>query len=80
MILCIEDTDQTRFVEELKEEYLIDALNWCGIDLDESVVDGGDFGPYRQSERKEIYFLMLTVGERWFYIIILILQKILQCK
>ena len=50
--LRVEDTDQTRFVE--KEEYLIDA-KWCGIDLDESVVDGGEFGPYRQSERKEIY-------------------------
>ena len=54
MILRIEDTDQNRFVEGA-EEYLIDALKWCGIDLDESVVDGGEFGPYRQSERKEIY-------------------------
>ena len=54
MILRIEDTDQTRFVEGA-EEYLIDALKWCGIDLDESVVDGGEFGPYRQSERKENY-------------------------
>ncbi len=54
MILRIEDTDQTRFVEGA-EEYLIDALKWCGIDLDESVVDGGEFGPYRQSERKEMY-------------------------
>ena len=54
MILRIEDTDQTRFVEGA-EEYLVDALKWCGIDLDESVVDGGGFGPYRQSERKEIY-------------------------
>ena len=54
MILRIEDTDQTRFVEGA-EEYLIDALKWCGIDLDESVVDGGEFGPYRQSQRKEIY-------------------------
>ena len=54
MILRIEDTDQTRFVEGA-EEYLIDALKWCGIDLDESVVDGGDFGPYRQSLRKAMY-------------------------
>ena len=37
MILRIEDTDQSRFVEGA-EEYLIDALKWCGIDLDESVV------------------------------------------
>ena len=55
MILRIEDTDQTRFVEGA-EEYLIDALKWCGIKLDESVVDGGKYGPYRQSERKESYF------------------------
>ena len=55
MILRIEDTDQARFVEGA-EEYLIDALKWCGIKLDESVVDGGKYGPYRQSERKESYF------------------------
>ena len=54
MILRIEDTDQNRLVDGA-EEYLIDALKWCGIKLDESVVDGGDFGPYRQSDRKEIY-------------------------
>ncbi|MEC7864227.1 MAG: glutamate--tRNA ligase [Bacteroidota bacterium] len=54
MILRIEDTDQARFVEGA-EEYLIDALKWCGIELDESVVDGGAFGPYKQSERKPIY-------------------------
>ena len=54
VILRIEDTDQNRFVEGA-EEYLIDALKWCGIELDESVVDGGEFGPYRQSERKEMY-------------------------
>ena len=41
MILRIEDTDPTRFVLGA-EEYLIDALKWCGIELDESVVDGGD--------------------------------------
>jgi glutamyl-tRNA synthetase len=54
MILRIEDTDQARLVEGA-EEYLIDALKWCGIELDESVVDGGDFGPYKQSERRAIY-------------------------
>ena len=54
MILRIEDTDQTRFVSGA-EEYLIDALKWCGIELDESVVDGGEFGPYKQSERKAMY-------------------------
>ena len=54
IILRIEDTDQTRFVEGA-EEYLIDSLSWCGINFDESIIDGGDFGPYRQSERKKIY-------------------------
>jgi glutamyl-tRNA synthetase len=54
MILRIEDTDQARFVEGA-EDYLIDALKWCSIELDESVIHGGDFGPYKQSERKEIY-------------------------
>ena len=55
MILRIEDTDQARFVDGA-EEYLIDALKWCGIHLDESVVDGGKYGPYRQSERKKNYY------------------------
>ena len=54
MILRIEDTDQSRLVEGA-EEYLIDALKWCGIEIDESVVHGGNFGPYKQSERKELY-------------------------
>jgi len=54
MILRIEDTDQARLVEGA-EQYIIDSLKWCGIKLDESVVDGGDFGPYKQSERKNIY-------------------------
>ena len=54
MILRIEDTDQKRFVKGA-EQYIIDSLKWCGIKLDESVVHGGDFGPYKQSERKNIY-------------------------
>ena len=54
MILRIEDTDQTRFVEGA-EQYIINSLKWCGIEFDESVVAGGEFGPYRQSERKAIY-------------------------
>lgn len=53
-ILRIEDTDQSRFVEGA-EQYIYDCLKWCGLDPDESPVHGGDFGPYRQSERKEIY-------------------------
>ena len=54
MILRVEDTDQTRFVKGA-EEYIIDALAWCGIEFDESIIAGGDFGPYRQSDRKELY-------------------------
>ena len=48
MILRIEDTDQARFVKGA-EQYIIDSLKWCGIEFDESIVDGGDFGPYKQS-------------------------------
>ena len=54
MILRIEDTDQARYVEGA-EKYLIDSLKWCGIEIDESVTEGGNFGPYRQSERKKLY-------------------------
>jgi glutamyl-tRNA synthetase len=50
-IVRIEDTDQTRFVEGA-EQYIFDCLKWCGIEPDESPLHGGDFGPYRQSERK----------------------------
>lgn len=51
-ILRIEDTDQTRYVEGA-ERYIIEALNWLGLDFDESPEKGGSFGPYRQSERKK---------------------------
>ena len=60
-ILRIEDTDQTRYVANA-EQYIIDALEWCGIPFDEGPAPvgsneskSGDFGPYRQSERKELY-------------------------
>lgn len=53
-IVRVEDTDQTRFVEGA-EEYVMDALKWCGIEPDESPVHGGEFGPYRQSDRKAMY-------------------------
>ena len=53
-ILRVEDTDQTRFVEGA-EEYIVSCLEWCGISPDESPLKGGDFGPYRQSERKATY-------------------------
>ena len=53
-ILRIEDTDQTRFVKGA-EQYIIESLEWCGIKIDESEKVGGDFGPYKQSLRKDIY-------------------------
>lgn len=53
-ILRIEDTDRTRFVEGA-EEYIYETLSWCGLSPDESPAVGGPYGPYRQSERKEVY-------------------------
>ena len=53
-ILRIEDTDQNRKVEKA-ETYIIEALNWSGLQPDESPVTPGAVGPYRQSERKDIY-------------------------
>lgn len=54
MILRIEDTDSRRFVPGA-EEYINEALHWLGISFDEGVREGGNYGPYKQSERKEIY-------------------------
>jgi glutamyl-tRNA synthetase len=53
-LIRIEDTDQTRFVPGA-QDYIMDALNWCGIMPTEGPGLGGDFGPYVQSERKEMY-------------------------
>lgn len=53
-VLRIEDTDQARYVEGA-EKYIINSLAWLGLRFDESPESGGDFGPYRQSERKELY-------------------------
>ena len=53
-VLRIEDTDQTRYVPGA-EEYINECLKWCGLMPDEGVQAGGAYGPYRQSERKEIY-------------------------
>lgn len=53
-ILRIEDTDKARYIEGA-EEYIIESLEWCGIKVDEGIVEGGNYGPYRQSDRKEIY-------------------------
>lgn len=53
-ILRIEDTDQTRFVEGA-EENIVDICRWAGMEFDESPEKGGPYGPYRQSERTELY-------------------------
>ena len=54
MILRIEDTDSTRLVPGA-EDYINEALNWLGIGIDEGVRQGGAYGPYKQSERRDIY-------------------------
>jgi glutamyl-tRNA synthetase len=53
-ILRIEDTDQNRYVVDA-ENYIVKSLNWLNIPFDEGPNIGGDYGPYRQSERKDIY-------------------------
>tara|TARA_R110000787_G_scaffold284614_1_gene398552 strand:- start:8972 stop:10498 length:1527 start_codon:yes stop_codon:yes gene_type:complete len=53
-VLRIEDTDQNRYVEGA-EDYIVEALNWLNITVDEGIGKGGEFGPYRQSERKGMY-------------------------
>ena len=53
-ILRIEDTDQSRFVEGAEEE-LMAGLRWLGLEWDEGPDVGGEYGPYRQTERREIY-------------------------
>ena len=53
-VFRIEDTDTNRFVPGA-EEYIIEAFNWLGIKFDEGVSFGGNYGPYRQSERRDIY-------------------------
>jgi glutamyl-tRNA synthetase len=53
-LLRIEDTDQNRYVEDAEED-IIDALSWTGLSYDEGPEVGGDYGPYRQSERSDLY-------------------------
>ena len=54
MILRIEDTDSRRFVPGA-EEYINESLAWLGIGIDEGVREGGNYGPYKQSQRRDIY-------------------------
>ncbi|MBW6533383.1 MAG: glutamate--tRNA ligase [Mariniphaga sp.] len=68
-ILRIEDTDQNRFVQGA-EEYIAESLKWCGLHPDEGPGMGGNFGPYRQSERKHLYkkYADQLVKSGWAYI------------
>ena len=68
MILRIEDTDQTRFVPGA-EDYIIEALDWLGIKFDEGVHIGGNYGPYRQSDRKPMYrkYAEQLINDGWAY-------------
>ena len=50
----LEDTDQSRFVPGA-EDYIVESLKWCGIEIDEGISADGPHGPYRQSERKAMY-------------------------
>ena len=59
LVFRIEDTDSTRFVPGA-EEYIIESFRWLGIKFDEGVGIGGPHGPYRQSERREIYKQYVT--------------------
>lgn len=54
LIFRLEDTDSQRFVPGA-EEYILESFKWLGIKFDEGVTFGGDYGPYRQSERRDIY-------------------------
>ncbi len=67
-ILRIEDTDQTRYVANA-EQYIVDALDWCNIPFDEGLGRNEKFGPYRQSQRKDIYkkYADILIEKGWAY-------------
>ena len=69
MILRIEDTDSQRFVPGA-EDYINEALAWLGIGIDEGVREGGPYGPYKQSERRDIYRehvkMLLDAGKAYY--------------
>ena len=67
-LLRIEDTDSSRYVPGA-EAYIFEALRWCGMHPDEGVEEGGPHAPYRQSERKELYFSFAQqlVSAGWAY-------------
>ncbi len=67
-ILRIEDTDQTRFVDGA-ETYINESLEWLGLAVDEGVIQGGEYGPYKQSERRDIYikYADQLISDGWAY-------------
>jgi glutamyl-tRNA synthetase len=67
-VLRIEDTDQSRYVANA-EQYIIDALKWCKIPFDEGPKKNEKYGPYRQSERKELYkqYADTLINSGWAY-------------
>jgi len=67
-ILRVEDTDQARYVEGA-EKYIKDALKWSGLTLNEGPDEGGEYGPYRQSERKDLYakYTNTLIEKGWAY-------------
>ena len=62
-VLRIEDTDRQRYVSEAEQD-MLDSLEWSGLSYDEGPNVGGDYGPYHQSQRKDIYknYVDLLVG------------------
>ena len=68
LILRVEDTDQARKVEK-SQEHIENSLAWIGIEFDESSKTGGQFGPYNQSERKDIYkkYVNVLIEKGWAY-------------
>ena len=68
LVLRVEDTDQARKVEK-SQEHIENSLAWIGIEFDESSKTGGQFGPYNQSERKDIYkkYVNVLIEKGWAY-------------
>ena len=65
-VLRVEDTDEARNTEEARQA-IFDGMNWLGLDWDEGPEKGGNYGPYYQSERREIYdawFAKLVAADR----------------
>ena len=73
LVLRIEDTDQERSTKEF-EDIIIQEMQWLGLDVDEGIGVGGEYGPYRQSERVDIYReyaeKLLEEGKAYYVVIV----------